>query len=245
MHNKRDSDGFTLMELMVTLVIATLLLTIAIPSFNGLIKKNRISTYTNNLVTSLALARSEAVKRGAQVSLCASNNGTNCTNTNFQQGWIVFTDQNTAGTVDGTDTILRVQEAAAGLSFTITGNALVQYRSSGVLVANTVINGYEWLAEASPAPLYLPNPVSQIFSSLMPGTLAHASDHMSPPGQEEEPPGQEEGTPPGQEPAAPSDPLRTGVTNFDICTTDASGESGILVVVSITGRISTLDITCS
>ena len=247
MHNKRYSNGFTLMELMVTLVIATLLATVAIPSFNGLIKKNRISTYTNNLVTSLALARSEAVKRGTQISLCASSNGTNCTNTSFQQGWIVFTDQNTAGTVDGTDTILRVQEATAGLTFTVTGKALVQYRSSGVLVADASINGYDWLAEAS-ATIYAPTLVDHLFSSLLPGTSALASSPMTPPGQDDDstPPGQDDDrTPPGQEPGAPSDPLRTGVTNFDICTSDSSGEPGILVVVSITGRISTLNITCS
>jgi len=239
MYSMRHSYGFTLVELMVTLVIATLLTTVAIPSFSGLIKKNRISTYTNKLVTSLALARSEAVKRGTQISLCASNNGLNCTHTSFQQGWIVFTDQNTAGTVDGADTVLRVQEAAAGLSFTITGNALVQYQSSGVLVASTGIKGYEWLAEANPTPLYSHNPLSQTLSSLVPGAVAHASDHMTggPPGQGE--------TPPGQDPGLLSDPLRTGVTNFDICTSDTSAEAGILVVVSITGRISTLDITCS
>jgi len=249
MQSKRHSKGFTLVELMMTLVIATLLATIAIPSFSSLIKKNRISTYTNKLVTSLALARSEAVKRGISISLCASNTGHNCTNTSFQQGWIVFTDQNTAGTVDGADTVLRVQEAVAGLNFTVTGNALVQYRSSGVLVANadtnTYISGNEWLTEANPAPLYSHSPLSQMLSSLLPGGQAKASDHMNPPGLEQESPNQG-GTPPtGQAPATPSDPLRTGVTNFDICTSNTSGQSGILVVISITGRISTLDITCS
>ena len=235
MHSKRYSSGFTLMELMITLVIATLLFTVAIPSFNGLIKKSRIASYTNNLVTSLALARSEAVKRNTQVSLCASNNGTNCTGTSFDQGWIVFTDRNTAGTVDGTDTILRVQEAALGLNFTITGNALVQYRSTGILVADASVEGHQWLADAGTT-IYAPGLFDQVISSLLPGTIALASPpHETPPGQE---------TPPGGE-TTPSDPLRTGVTNFDICTSNTSGEAGILVVVSITGRISSLNITCS
>ena len=241
MHSKQHSNGFTLMELMVTLAIATILTTVAVPGFNGLIKKNRIAGYTNNLVTSLAMARSEAVKRNAQVSLCASNNGTNCTNTSFDQGWIVFTDKNTAGTVDGTDTILRVQQATPGLSFTITGNALVQYRSTGILVADADIDDQQWLADASTS-IYAPTLIDSLFSSLLPGTIAQASSpHETPPSQ---------GTPPGQETSpggetTPSDPLRTGVTNFDICTSNTSGESGILVVVSITGRISTLNITCS
>jgi len=232
------------MELMFTLVIATLLATVAIPGFNGLIKKNRISTYTNNLVTSLALARSEAVKRGTQISLCASSNGLNCTNTSFQQGWIVFTDQNTAGTVDGGDTILRVQEAASGLNFTVTGNALVQYRASGALVASNSDSDNEWLAETSAASLYSHSPLDLILAVILPGTRVQASENMNTPDQEEEPPGQG-GTPPGQVPETPNDPLRTGVTNFDICTSDTSGEPGVLIVVSITGRISTLDITCS
>ncbi len=240
-HSKRHSYGFTLMELMLALIIATLLATIAIPSFNSLIKKNRISIYTNNLVSSLALARSEAVKRGTQISLCASDNGVNCTHTSFQQGWIVFTDQDTAGTVDGNDAVLRVQEAATRLSFTITGNALVQYKPTGVLVVSLSTSGYEWLAEAStPVSFYSYNSLSNIFSGLLPGSQAHASNHMTGNGSPDQ------GNPlPGEGDETPSDPLRTGITNFDICTTDTTGESGILVVVSITGRISTLNITCS
>lgn len=235
------------MELMITLVIAALVVTVAIPSFNGLIKRNRISSYTNNLVTSLALARSEAVKRSAQVSLCASNNGTNCTATSFEQGWIVFTDSNTAGTVDGTDAILRVQERVPGLNFTITGNAVVTYRSTGILVASAEISEQQWLADAGTS-IYAPGLFDQAISSLLPGTVALASppgdDDDTPPGQGGTPPGQGGGTPPGQD-DTPSDPLRTGVTNFDICTSGSSGQAGTLVVVSITGRISTLNITCS
>ncbi len=238
MHSKRHSHGFTLLELMITLAIAALLVTIVIPGFNGLIKKNRISTYANNLVTSLALARSEAVKRGTIVSLCASNTGNDCTATGFDQGWIVFTDRNTAGSVDGTDTILRVQDAIPGLDFTITGNALVQYRPNGLLVASADMEDHLLLAEASTT-LLVPTLGERILSSLLPGTLALAS----PP--EGGPPGQGGEEPPGQGGGEPTDPLRTGVTNFDICTENTSGESGILVVVSITGRISTLEITCS
>ena len=75
--------GFTVLELMVTVIIASILLSIAIPSFTNLIRRNQITTYANEFGTAVNLARSEAAKRGTSVSI-TSNNGTDWT-----QGWNV------------------------------------------------------------------------------------------------------------------------------------------------------------
>lgn len=87
--------GFTLIELMITLVIAAIVLTFAIPSFQTVFQNNRLATQANELVTAMNLARSEAIKTGQPVSVCASSNGTACVGT-WVQGWRVF---NAAGTI--------------------------------------------------------------------------------------------------------------------------------------------------
>ena len=58
------SRGFTLIELMVTLTVMAILLSIAAPSFTSLMAANRMSTQTNEFIGALNLARSEAVRRG-------------------------------------------------------------------------------------------------------------------------------------------------------------------------------------
>jgi type IV fimbrial biogenesis protein FimT len=83
------SFGFSLIELMVTISIAALLMAIAAPSFRDLSIRNRLSTYTNDLISSINIARSEAVKRGVPVSICSSNDQETCSGT-WSDGWIVF-----------------------------------------------------------------------------------------------------------------------------------------------------------
>ena len=60
-------SGFTLIELMVSIVVATILVTVGIPSFASLFESTRLSTESNNLIVAMNLARSEAVKRGSEV----------------------------------------------------------------------------------------------------------------------------------------------------------------------------------
>lgn len=65
--------GFTLIELLVTLAVLAIVMAFAVPSFQQLIANNRLSTEVNTLVSALQLARSEAVKRGTEVSVAATN----------------------------------------------------------------------------------------------------------------------------------------------------------------------------
>lgn len=84
--NKRS--GFTLIELMITIAVAAILLTIAVPSFLEATLSSKLRATANNLASSAFLARSEAIKRNTPATLCASSNGTSCTGS-WDQGWIV------------------------------------------------------------------------------------------------------------------------------------------------------------
>ncbi len=108
-------NGFTLIELMVTLIVAAILLTVAVPNFSRLVESNRVTGAANELVGALNAARSEAVRAGADFVMCASSDGQECSG-DWQDGWLVFLDADDDGEVDDPDTdIVRVRGAFPGL----------------------------------------------------------------------------------------------------------------------------------
>ncbi|PTN34931.1 hypothetical protein C6366_12445 [Desulfonatronum sp. SC1] len=69
--------------------IAAILTGIAIPAFDVFIGNTRTSTVANEFVSALNLARSEAIKRGVEVYVCRSENGSSCAQvgTGGRDGW--------------------------------------------------------------------------------------------------------------------------------------------------------------
>jgi type IV fimbrial biogenesis protein FimT len=107
--------GFSLIELMVVVAIVAVMLMIALPSFRTVTVSNRISSEVNTFVGDLQYTRSEALRRGATVSMCPSSNGSDClANSNWHLGWIVFNDPDNSGTRTGTEAVLRRQLAFIG-----------------------------------------------------------------------------------------------------------------------------------
>jgi type IV fimbrial biogenesis protein FimT len=119
------ASGFTMIEMLMTMVIAAVLLGLAVPSFRYVTNSNRIAGEINGLLGDLQLARAEAIKEGRNVTVCVSANGTSCTNsTSWQSGWIVFSDPANTG-VPAVGSVLRTQKTFSG-SDTFTSNGIIK-----------------------------------------------------------------------------------------------------------------------
>ena len=140
-------QGFTLYELLVTLVVMGVLFGIGIPNLIGMIRDNRMAASANDIVSMIYAARSHAVKEQRLVTLCASANPTAATPTcsaaagTNDRGFVVFVDDDDGDGIDPTDgniaidpgeTIL-IQRAAAGgtLNLFANSNSFISYAPNG------------------------------------------------------------------------------------------------------------------
>ncbi|MDX1733392.1 MAG: GspH/FimT family pseudopilin [Halioglobus sp.] len=108
---ERLSRGFTIIELLLVLVIAGVLVAAAAPGLGRLLEAGRVERVSRELLGAIHLARSEAILRGATVSICPSNmwrTGLAACGGNYAGGWIVFSNPDRDADVDsGTDEVLR------------------------------------------------------------------------------------------------------------------------------------------
>ena len=91
--------GFTLVELMVTLFIAAILFTVAVPTFTETIATNRLTTQANDIVAAVTSARSEAIVRNQNISLCRIDTATDTTCSASSGAWENWLITNAAGAV--------------------------------------------------------------------------------------------------------------------------------------------------
>jgi len=90
MNGKNLSRGFTLVELMVTVIVLAILVGVAVPGLDTLMRRNRIATASSDFSAAVAYARGEAVRRGKTVSLCPASGG-------LKNGWTVGVGKDCSG----------------------------------------------------------------------------------------------------------------------------------------------------
>jgi type IV fimbrial biogenesis protein FimT len=116
---RTPSQGFSLMQLMITVAIVAILTSLAIPSYKYITNTSRIANEINGLLGDLQYARFAAIKAGRTVTICSSSNPTaaspTCSaSTNWATGWIVFSDTGGTGQWVAGDGKLRDQQAFSG-----------------------------------------------------------------------------------------------------------------------------------
>lgn len=138
----RGAGGFTIIEVMIVMVVLAVLIAIAAPSLRTMIVGNAVRSVTGDLLSDIAMSRSEASKRSQRVVLCASTNLNTCTgSSSWALGWISFVDADNNGqrdTVGANEPLLRVKEPAptsVRIDSTPPGVSNIRFRSIGVIDA--------------------------------------------------------------------------------------------------------------
>jgi type IV fimbrial biogenesis protein FimT len=136
--DKRPQAGFTLYELLITVLIVGVILTFAVPNMQDFARNSRMTSTANDLHAAFHLARSESSRAKTNITVCASANSmtatANCGGT-WDQGYIVFVD--TDGDINrsgATETVLRAQGAIAdGVTMAVADDAtFFSFASTGL-----------------------------------------------------------------------------------------------------------------
>ena len=126
--------GFTLVELMITLAVLVLLLAVAVPSMQEFSANNQLAATRSNFAAALALARTEAAKRGRVVVVQALGSGP--TGNEFAGGWEIAVDDDGNGAVATTETRVR-RNAVTLQKIQLGGEATVSFRATGALAGTS------------------------------------------------------------------------------------------------------------
>lgn len=141
LYNPSKANGFTLIEVLVTVAIAAILVSIAIPSMKEGILNGKTKAFSSEFTSALHLAQSEAVKRGIRVSI----KPVQTTGNQWQTGWNIFVDTNENGINDnGEELIQTFSIPSDGLTLTSKDSVFsnwVAFLPSGATKGNAGISG--------------------------------------------------------------------------------------------------------
>jgi type IV fimbrial biogenesis protein FimT len=130
--------GFSLIEMLVTVAVLVVALAIAAPGLSGFVRGSQLRGSQSEIVSTMVLARSEADKRGAQVAVAASAPASSA---EFSNGWTVFVDTNTNGSIDDGEQVIRdypPRRNQVGVS-TAGGEVVVSFQPSGFLAGTAPV----------------------------------------------------------------------------------------------------------
>lgn len=136
LENSSKIKGYTMIEMLIVVALLGILIALALPDLSDTVESANTNSQIKVMLTTLNLARSEAIKRGDNVAICASDDGADCDADTWSDGWIIFHDANgdangDTGSIDVGDTVIRVYDslgADSTMTFTVD---LFEYNSLG------------------------------------------------------------------------------------------------------------------
>lgn len=156
------SRAFTLIELIFVLAMISIILSIGVPGIISLAGNSRITSAVNSMVRHLHYARSEAVRHGTPVVLCPSLAGVACDDSfHWEQGFILFADNNGDRRPSGGEKILRHSHTGGGPTRILTsaGRKKITYQPSGMAPGSTAtFTVCDPAGRATPKAVILSNP---------------------------------------------------------------------------------------
>lgn len=134
--------GLSIIEMLVAIGIVAGALRLAVPALQDMVQAARLAAAADEILADLHLARMEAQKRNRRVALCKSADGRHCSPAGgWDQGWIVFHDENNNGLPDAGEEIIARHEALPA-SLRLVGNSPVaRYISYSALGASKFVSG--------------------------------------------------------------------------------------------------------
>ncbi|NNC64522.1 MAG: prepilin-type N-terminal cleavage/methylation domain-containing protein [Gammaproteobacteria bacterium] len=139
--NLEDQQGFSLAELLVTMGIAALLLSVGLPGLTSFAKDARQVSVANEMLADFHYARDLAITSNARVTICPSSNGATCDGAGWEDGRIVFVDTDGNLALNGAETVQRVTGDIGDVDVnTAEFGASITYRPNGRAMANIVRN---------------------------------------------------------------------------------------------------------
>lgn len=211
---RRYQTGMSLFNFLIAAAVTALIAFGAAPIYYRIANDMRTTAYANDLIATLNFARSAAITRATSISVCSSDDGQRCTDTDWTQGYIVFVDGATAGALDGTDQILSATKLKRPrVSVNLTGGNYVRFLRTGTLVAQL-----QPVREAASRSM-----LARLVDALSPISSAHASEFDS-----------------GEKPNTYYNAAASSNATFTVC----AGVSGRSISVNALGRVNTTRISC-
>jgi len=140
---KRTQNGFSLYELMITLLIVGVILSLGIPNMRAYSQNSRMTSAANDFHATFHLARSEASRAKTNITICASADSLTCgVGATWDQGYIVFVDTDGNIATGGADeSILRAQPAMPEGIFVAAADDSNYFSFAGTGLGRGIVNG--------------------------------------------------------------------------------------------------------